>query len=159
MGFACDANEARKTLPENVVRMCHTSHPGGIGRALEMAGICQVVLGPCPEWDQPSMNDKVARFRLRHVLRANPELWDEIIINSCLDNNDNTDAHSSALALLDSFLHDDWLWGELMKYGWVCYGIQPMSPEQFAKSVGDVTGDIAAAEKQIRYNGVPWFLH
>lgn len=126
---------------------------------MEMAGICQLAAGPCPEWNQPSMNDKVARFRLGHVLKANQGLWDGIISASSLDNNDNNDAHSCAPALLDSFLHDDWLWKELMKYGWLCYGIQPMSPEQFAKSVGDVTGDIAAAEKRIRYNGVPWFLH
>ena len=128
-------------------------HPMGIGRAMTQAGIQLVTTAAVPHWKDQYMSVAVARHRLALLFAADPALWANIVMFSHVDKDE-------AAQVLNSLVMDDQLLTKLARCGWMCTGVQPISPGEFAIRIGDTSGEKEKSEWSLRYpQGLPWWAY
>ena len=153
-GFRCSYEDALGFgITEAQWRIFCNAHPMGIGVAMKRAGISLVTTAAVPNWRDQYMSVTVARHRLAFLFAKCPALWEKIIMFSHVDKDE-------AAQVLNSLVKDDQLLTKLARCGWMCTGVKPIPPQEFAMRIGDASGGTEKREWLLREpHGLPWWAY
>ena len=153
-GFRCSREDALGLgITEAQWRIFGNPHPMGIGRAMTKAGIQLVTTAAVPHWKDQYMSVAVAQHRLELLFATHAGLWENIVVFSHVGKDEAAEA-------LRALFRDGQLLTKLVRCGWMCTGVQPIPPDEFAIRIGDASGEAETREWLLREpHGLPWWAY